>query len=141
MQVDLDIAAHNATECADEIVNLTRVGATDGISDTNAVNADLVDGLVDREQVDEVGAEGVLGGEADFDTLGLDELNDLDGCLGDVGHVLAVREFAEERGCPDNDVDTVNTYDPVNTCPKTEIGCTYQFQLRFLRRPCGNECG
>ena len=108
MQVDLDIAAHNAAKRADKIVDLTRVRASDGISDTNAVNADLVDGLVDREQVDEVGAEGVLGGEADFDALGLDELNDLDGGFGDVGHVLAVREFAKERGCPDNDVNTIN---------------------------------
>ena len=42
-------------------------------------------------------------------TLALDELNDLNSGLGDVGHVLSVRELAEEGRRADDDVDTVDT--------------------------------
>lgn len=107
--MDFNITSDNASECADKIVYLAGVGAANGVGDTNAVNADLVDSLVDGEEVDKVGAEGVFGGEADFDTLGLDELDNLDGGLGDVGHVLSVRELTKERRGADNDVDTVDT--------------------------------
>ena len=60
MQVDLDIAADDAAERADEVVHLSWVRAPNGVRNTDTVDADLVDGLVDREEVDEVGAEGVL---------------------------------------------------------------------------------
>ena len=60
MQMDLDITAHNPSECTDEIVNLARVGAADGISNTNTVHANAVDSLVDGQEVDEVGPERVL---------------------------------------------------------------------------------
>lgn len=42
-------------------------------------------------------------------TLALDILNDLDGGLGDISHVLSVRELTEERRCPDDDIDAVYT--------------------------------
>lgn len=90
MEVALDVARDDTTEGTDEIVNLTRVGASDSVGDSNTVDTDLVDGAVDGEEVDEVGAEGILGREANLDSLGLDKLDDLDGRLDDVGDVLAV---------------------------------------------------
>lgn len=76
MEVSLDVAADDPPEGADELVDLPRVGASDGVGDTDAVDADLVDGSVEVEEVDEVGAERVLGGETDLDALGLDKLDD-----------------------------------------------------------------
>lgn len=67
VQVDLNVALNDATERADEVVDLARVGAADGVSDTDTVDTDLVDGLVDGEEVDEVGAERVLRRETDLD--------------------------------------------------------------------------
>ena len=43
-------------------------------------------------------------------TLALDEVDNLDGGLRDVGHILAMRELTEERRGTDDDIDTVNTY-------------------------------
>lgn len=60
MQVDLDITSDDAAECSNEIVYLARVCAADGVGNTNPVDADLVNSLVDGQQVYEVGAEGVL---------------------------------------------------------------------------------
>ena len=50
-----------------------------------------------------------LGREADLDALALDKLDDLDGGAGDVRHVLAVRELAQEGRGADDDVDAVDT--------------------------------
>ena len=111
VQMDLNITSHDATESPHEVIYLSWVGTTDGIRDTYTIDTDLVDGLVDREEVDKVGAEGVLGREANFNVLGLDKVDDLDGSLSDVGHVLDVRKLAEEGGSADDDVDTVDTYD------------------------------
>lgn len=108
VEVALDVARHDAAEGADEVVDLARVGAPDRVGDTDAVDADLVDGAVDRQEVDEVRAERVLGREADLDALALDELDDLDGRLDDVRDVLAVRVLAEERRRANDDVDAVN---------------------------------
>lgn len=60
MQVDLNIALDDAAERADEVINLAGVGAADGVGDTDTIDTDLVDGLVDREEVDQVGAERVF---------------------------------------------------------------------------------
>ena len=60
MQMNFDIASNNAAESTNEIVDLTRVCTTDSVRDADAVNADLIDGLVDREEVDEIRAEGVF---------------------------------------------------------------------------------
>lgn len=54
VEVALDVAGHDATKGADEIINLARVGATDSVGDTDAVDTDFVDGAVDGQQVDEV---------------------------------------------------------------------------------------
>lgn len=69
MEMRLDIRADDATERPDKLVHLAGRGNTDGIRDTNAVHANPVDGLVEGQQVDKVGAEGVLGGEADLAAL------------------------------------------------------------------------
>ena len=42
-------------------------------------------------------------------TLALDELDDLNRGLGDVGHVLSVRKFTEERRGTNDDINTVDT--------------------------------
>lgn len=68
MQMDLDITSDDTTEGSNEIVHLARVCASHSVGDTNTVDANLVNGLVDRQQVHEVGAEGVLRREPHFDT-------------------------------------------------------------------------
>lgn len=77
VEVGLDVAADDTAESADEVIDLAGAGAADSVGDTNAVDANLVDGAVDGEEVDQVGAERVLGGEADLLALALDKLNDL----------------------------------------------------------------
>lgn len=103
VEVSLDVTANNTTQDTDELVDLAGRGATDGVGDTNTVHANLVDGGVDRQKVNQVGTEGVLTGETDLNALGLDKLNDLDGGVLDVGHVLTVRVLTEVgRGTNDN---------------------------------------
>jgi hypothetical protein len=75
--VRLDIAANNSAECSNQVVNLTGRGTSHRVSYTHTVNANLVDGAVDRQKVDQVRAERVLGAEPDLLALALDELNDL----------------------------------------------------------------
>ena len=60
MKVNFNVAADNTTQGSDEIVHLAWVGAADGVSNADAVDADLVDGLVDGEEIDEVGTEGIF---------------------------------------------------------------------------------
>ena len=60
VKVNFDVAADDASKGADEVVDLTGVGASNGIGDTDTVNTNAVDGLVDGEEVDEVGAETVF---------------------------------------------------------------------------------
>ena len=67
MKVNLNVASYDSAEGANEVVHLTRVRATDGISDTNSVDTNLVDGLVNGEKVDKIGPEGIFGRESDFD--------------------------------------------------------------------------
>jgi hypothetical protein len=109
VEMTLDVTADDASEGPDEIVDLSRVGTSDGIGYTDTVETDLVDRSVDAQQVDQVGSEGIFGRESDLNVLGLDVFNDFDGLLGDPGHVLSVRVFSEERRGTDDDVDTVNT--------------------------------
>lgn len=94
VEMGLDITADNTTQGADQVVNLARASAADGIGDTNTVDTNLIDGRVDGEEIDEVAAEGILGGESDFQALGLDKLDNFNGRILDVGHILAVRMFA-----------------------------------------------
>lgn len=69
VEMTFNVTRDDATKGSDEVVYLTRISATDGIGDTDSVEADLVDGSVDREQVDEFGSERVFGRESDLDTL------------------------------------------------------------------------
>jgi hypothetical protein len=124
----LNVAADDTAERSHEVVDLSGRGTADGVSDTDSVDTDLVDGSVEREKVDQVWSERVLWRESDFETLGLDELDDLNGSvLGielvagkwnfdswdatylDVSHVLAVRVLSQERAGANDNIDTVNT--------------------------------
>lgn len=107
VEMAFDVARDNTLQGSDQFVHLSWVGAADGVGYTDSVDTDLGDGLVDVQQVDQVASEGVLGGESNLDALGLDELDDLDGALGDVVHVLAVGVLSQELGGADDDVNTV----------------------------------
>lgn len=52
--MDFNVATDDASESSDKFIDLSRVGTTDGVCDADTVYADLVDGLVYREKVDEV---------------------------------------------------------------------------------------
>ena len=105
--VKLDVAGDDAAQRLDQIENLARIGDAHRIGDTDTVDADLVHGTVDGEQVDQVAAEAVLGREAHFQPLALDELDHFDGRVDDVGNVLAVRELAQKATRAEDDVDAV----------------------------------
>lgn len=51
------------------------------------VHADLVDSLVERKKVDQIRSEGIFTGESNFNTLALDELDDLDCGVLDISPV------------------------------------------------------
>jgi len=53
VEMSLDVTSNNTTEGSDELVNLSRVGASDSVSNTDTVDTDLVDGSVDGKEVDE----------------------------------------------------------------------------------------
>jgi hypothetical protein len=76
VEVGLNVARNNTTERPNELVDLPRVGASDGVGDSDTVDANLVDGPVKVEEIDEVRTERVLRREADLDALGLDEVDD-----------------------------------------------------------------
>lgn len=88
---------------------MTRVGASNSISNTDTVDTDLVDGGVDGKKIDEVGAERVLAGEANLNVVGLDVVDDLDGSVCNVSHILAVGVLHEVGRSADNDIDSINT--------------------------------
>ena len=109
VEVSLNVTADNTAQDTDKLVDLAGGGAADGISNADTVDTDLVDGGVDGEKVDQVGTERVLAGETDLNALGLDELDNFNGGVLDVGHVLTVRVLTEVgRGTNDN-IDSVNT--------------------------------
>lgn len=66
---------------SNKIVDLSGRGASNRIGNTNTGHSHLVDGAVDGEEIDEVGSERVFTGEANLETLGLDEFNDLNRSL------------------------------------------------------------
>jgi hypothetical protein len=47
MEMSLDITTNNTPQCPNEIINLSRIGTSNGISNTDSVNTNLVDGPVD----------------------------------------------------------------------------------------------
>lgn len=94
--MNFNVASNYSSEGPDEVIYLSGVGASDGIGNADTVYTNLVNRLVDREQVDEVRSERVLRREANFNPLGLDKVDHLDRSLGDVRHILSVRELAQE---------------------------------------------
>lgn len=96
VEVRLDIARDDAAERANKLVNLAGVGAADGVGDTDPVDANLVDGPVEVEEVDEVGPERVLGRETNLDTLRLDVLDD---CVVVERKVSGYARLAIEQRC------------------------------------------
>jgi hypothetical protein len=129
VEVGLDVARDDTTESADQVVDLARGSASNSVGNTliiasaslqpggrvllgdtyHTVDTDLVDSLVDAEEIDKVGPEGVLAGKPDLNILGLDELDNLNGGLVDVGHVLAVGVLPQERRGSNNDIHSVNS--------------------------------
>lgn len=61
MEMRLNIAPHNPPQGPHKIINLPRVGTSHSISHAHPIHTDLVDGLVDTEQIDKVGSEGIFG--------------------------------------------------------------------------------
>lgn len=109
MEVRLNVARDNAPQSPNQVVHLSRRSATNGISNTHAVDTDLVHRAVQRQEVDQIRPERVFRREADLQTLGLDELDDLEGGLDDVVHILAMAVFPQVLGSADDDVEAVNT--------------------------------
>lgn len=109
VEVALNVTADDSSQSPDEVIDLPRVGTSDCVSDTDSVQTDLVDGPVDAQEINELGSEGVFGRESNLDALGLDVFDNLDGLLGDPGHVLAVRVFTKERGSSNDNINTVDT--------------------------------
>ena len=84
VEVGLDVAANNATKSADEVVDLSGSCAAgvesvkiiksaeiqpnlpNGVSNTDSVHTDLVDGAVDSEEIDKITAERILRGETNL---------------------------------------------------------------------------
>lgn len=79
VEMRLDVTADDTSQRPDEVVDLSRVGTTDSVGDTDSVDTNLVDRAVDAEQIDELGTERVFGRESNLDALGLDELDNLNG--------------------------------------------------------------
>jgi hypothetical protein len=52
--MNLNITAHDTSQCSDQLIYLPGVGTPNGIRNADPVHADLVDGLVYRQQVDKV---------------------------------------------------------------------------------------
>lgn len=107
--MNLNITTDNSSQRPNEIVHLPRVCAANSISNTNSIDTDLVYSLINAQQVDQIGSERIFGRKSDFDSLGFDELDYFDCRLGDVLHVLSVREFTEEGGGSNNNIYAVHT--------------------------------
>ena len=54
VEMALDVAANDTTESSHKVVDLSGGSTADGVSDTDSVNTDLVDGSIEREKVDQV---------------------------------------------------------------------------------------
>ena len=59
--VEADVALHGAPDLAEEREDLARGGDAHGVGQPDAVDAELLGGPVDRQEVGLLGAEGVLG--------------------------------------------------------------------------------
>lgn len=95
VEVSLNVTLDDTPQDTNELVNLAGGCATDRVSNTNTVDTNLVNGRVDGEKVHQVRPEGVFTGESDFNALGLNEVDNFDSGVGNIGHVLAVRVLTE----------------------------------------------
>jgi hypothetical protein len=96
LEYSLNVAADDVSQRPDQLVNLTRGGNANCVRNTDSVASRLlhmglerprgsisylergwtyVDGLVQAEQVDNVGSERVFGGESDFDALAVERVS------------------------------------------------------------------
>lgn len=116
VEMALNVTRDDGLEGSDKLVDLSGVGTSDGIGNTDSVDTNLVDGSVNVEEIDQVGSERVLRGESDLDTVALDKLDDLDGGLCNVVHVLTVGVLSQELGGTNDDIDTVNTGGDGESC-------------------------
>jgi hypothetical protein len=69
VEMRLNVASDNTPQSTNQVIHLTWSSTANGISDTNTVDANTVNSLVEGEQVDEVRSERVFGGESNFDSL------------------------------------------------------------------------
>lgn len=60
VEMRLDVTADDSSQRPDEVVDLSWVGASNSVGDTDSVDANLVDGSVNRQKVDQLGSERVF---------------------------------------------------------------------------------
>ena len=60
VQMNFNVAAYDTAQRSNQIIDLSRVGTPHRISNANSVDTNLVNGLIDREEVDKVGPEAVF---------------------------------------------------------------------------------
>lgn len=73
--------------------------------------------------------------------VGLDKLDDLNGGLGNVGHILSVRELSQKRRRSDDDINAIDTYEKNSgTRARTKVNVhAHQSRLLSVHRPCDTE--
>lgn len=57
MKMDFDVAVDDTPQSPNKVIHLSWVGASNSIGDTNTVDTDLINSLVDGKEVDKVGTE------------------------------------------------------------------------------------
>jgi hypothetical protein len=59
--VAFNVAVDDTSKCAHQVIDLSGGGTANRVGDTDSVHADCIHGSVEREKIDQVGAERVLG--------------------------------------------------------------------------------
>ena len=95
VKMRLDVTTDHTSQGPDQIVHLPRTGTAHRVGDAHPVDSDLIHDRVDGQKIDQIGPKRVFARESNLDPLGLDEVDDLDGGVGDVGHVFAMRVFPQ----------------------------------------------
>ncbi|EEQ40972.1 homocitrate synthase, mitochondrial precursor [Clavispora lusitaniae ATCC 42720] len=108
VEVALNVTRHDRLQSLDQVVHSSWVGTSNSVGNTNSVDTNLVDSLVNVQQINNVRTERVFGRETNLNALGLDKLNHLNGRLSNVVHVLAVRISSQESRCANNNINTVH---------------------------------
>ena len=71
VEMCLNVATDHAPQGTNQVVNLAGRCTADRIRHADTVNASLIDSLIKREQIHEIGTERVLRGETDFNALAI----------------------------------------------------------------------